>query len=306
MIKYYFKSKFTKELKEIDKIKNGSWIEVVNPSKTDLEHIVDLTGLKEADFKDALDEFEVPRIEKINGHVIVFVRIPTPGSNSIYTKTLTIIISDNYFISISNDKADFIHNLIEQKNNFYTTQRSKLLLSILIKISHLFTYQVKQIRSRVVRQKRHITDVDDNDIVNLVENEEILNQYISALIPLKHVIESILSGKFIHVYKVDNELLEDLLISITQSVDVCTVNLKSIRALRDSYQIIFTNKLNKLMKVFTSVTIIMTIPTIVFSAYGMNVDLPGEGAEFAFWWILSATFVLGILMYLTFYFRKLL
>lgn len=306
MIRYHYKSKINKRLQEVDEYKKGSWIEIIQPTKADMDQIVELTGLKETDFKDALDDFEVPRIERINGHVILFMRIPSEEKNSIYTRTFTVIVNGNYLISICNVELSFISALLEQHSKLYTTQRSKLLLFMLIKISQQFTYQVKQIRAKVIRQKRHITEVDDNDIVNLVENEEVLNQYIAALIPLKTVIQSILGGKYVKFYKVDNELLEDLLISINQSVDVCTVNLKSIRALRDSYQIIFTNKLNRLIKVLTSATIIMTIPTIVFSAYGMNVGLPGEQSQYAFYWIMSGTFLLGVLMYLAFYFRKLL
>ena len=116
--------------------------------------------------------------------------------------------------------------------------------------------------------------VDSKDITNLTINEEILNQYLSSLVPIRTVLESITSGRYTLLYEKDQDLLEDLLNASIQSEDLCSINLRSIRSLRDSYQIIFTNQLNKTIKLLTALTIILSIPTMIASLYGMNVDLP--------------------------------
>ena len=134
-------------------------------------------------------------------------------------------------------------------------------------------------------------NVDNNAIVMLTKNEEKLNQYLSSLVPMKILLESITSGRHVNLYEKDQDLLEDLLIAIRQSEDLCRVNVKSIRSLRDSYQILFTNDMNKTIKLLTAITIIFTIPTIVASLYGMNVRLPLASETHAFWVILILTFL---------------
>ena len=95
-----------------------------------------------------------------------------------------------------------------------------------------------------------------------------------------------------------------MIISINQSVDLCDVSIKSIQSLRDSYQIIFTNRLNKVIKFLTAFTIIMTIPTIIASVYGMNVKLPLADNPLAFIYILIIGFVISLFFFILFAKKK--
>ena len=95
-----------------------------------------------------------------------------------------------------------------------------------------------------------------------------------------------------------------MIISINQSVDLCDVSIKSIQSLRDSYQIIFTNRLNKVMKFLTAFTIIMTIPTIIASVYGMNVKLPMASNPLAFIYVLIIGFVISLFFFILFVKKK--
>jgi len=146
--------------------------------------------------------------------------------------------------------------------------------------------------------------VESLDIIDLIKNEEILNQYISALVPMKNVFEAIASGGYIHLFSDDADLLEDMIISIKQSTDICTVDVKSIKSLRESYQIIFTNRLNKTIRLLTSFTVVLTVPMIIASIYGMNISLPLEDNPLAFSYILIFTFLASLFFLLLFYVKK--
>ena len=100
------------------------------------------------------------------------------------------------------------------------------------------------------------------------------------------------------------DLLDDLLNAIKQCEDICDVNLKSIQSLRNCYQIIFTNSLNKTIKLLTALTIIFTIPTIIASLYGMNVDLPFAKDQNAFIGIIVVTLILSMFASMLFHWRK--
>ena len=122
----------------------------------------------------------------------------------------------------------------------------------------------------------------------------------SALLPLRNVLEAITSGKYTNLYEKDHELLDDLLNAVRQSEDLCNISLKSIRSLRDSYQIIFTNNLHKTIKLLTALTILFNIPTMTASLYGMNVQLPFAQHPWAFFYIMGATLMFVILAVLYF------
>lgn len=274
MITTYFNTAKRKKLQEIDEIRHGSWIHITNATNADLETITTLTGLSLADIDDSLDPLETPRIEYHDGVVIIFVRQPTTQAQ-VHTETLTIIVTNQYFITISPTDHEFIAEFLRAENPPATTQTTKLLLLVLLKLTRSFTQQVKKVRNTVLTQERsNIETVTNREIVQLIYNEEVLHQYLSALTPMRSVFESLLLKKYIHFHEDDNDLLEDLLISIRQSVDVCQADLKSIQNLRDSYQIIFTNRLNTAIQTLTVLTVVLTIPTIIGSFYGMNVQLP--------------------------------
>ena len=101
MITTYFKTIQDTKLKIIDNVRVGSWINIENATREDLEKIVELTGLEYIDIDDSLDRFEIPRFERQNGNTIVFVRNPSVNNESYYTEILTIIFSDKYLITIS-------------------------------------------------------------------------------------------------------------------------------------------------------------------------------------------------------------
>jgi len=163
---------------------------------------------------------------------------------------------------------------------------------------------VREVNNLVASQKKKIENITDSDINELIRYEDLLNQYMSALIPVRNVFEAMLNGNYFKLEEEDSDLLNDMVISIRQSTEVCQVNLKSIKSLRDSYQILFTNKLNRTIQFLTAFTIIMTIPTIVASLFGMNVTLPFATDHFAFIYVLGISFVAVIVFLFIFYKKK--
>jgi len=305
MVDIFYKTTKNENFKKIKSIRDGVWINIDNAQREDLEKIVKFTDLDYADLQDALDPYELPRIERQDDSVIIFVRNPRDKTKDefLYTQPLTIIITNKYFITINISKNKILDNILDKGANLATTQRARLLIYILLRIAQKFTKEIKAVKNNVLSQKKHIRNIESSDIVNLIENEEILNQYTSSLSPMRNVFKTIAKGKYIYLYEYDEDSLQDMIISINQSVDLCDVSIKSIQSLRDSYQIIFTNRLNKVMKFLTSFTIIMTIPTIVASIYGMNVDLPLSRNPFAFWYIMIIAFGIS-LVFVYIFFRK--
>lgn len=304
MITIYDKGEHDEEFIEIQEPKEGCWIHVEDATTNDINQISKLIDIEYTDMYDCLDRYEIPRVERIKEHVLIFTRHPMDQEAGLYTITFTIILTKDYFITICPQKSQIVENFISQKPKLSLTQKSKFLIYILLKITQEYTLQIKKIRTNVLKQEKKMSYVDSRDITNLTHNEEILNQYLSSLVPMRNVLESITSGRYTLLYEKDQDLLEDLLNASIQSEDLCSINLRSIRSLRDSYQIIFTNQLNKTIKLLTALTIILSIPTMIASLYGMNVSLPIAGEAHAFSVIVVFIILLSLISLLVFQRKK--
>lgn len=274
MITFYERSEQDEEFTIIDHPSEGCLILVENATTHDLNKVSELTAIEYTDIHDSLDRYEIPRVERIKEDVLIFTRHPVEQENGLYTTTFTLILTKKYFVVICPRKTQIIDNILSQKPKIHPSQKLKFLIYVLLKITQEFTLQIKKIRRNVLQQEKKMSYVDSRDITNLAVSEEILHQYLSSLIPLRGVLESITSGRYTILHEKDQDLLEDLLNASIQSEELCSISLRSIRSLRDSYQIIFTNQLNKTIKLLTALTIILSIPTMIASLYGMNVSLP--------------------------------
>ncbi len=300
MLRYYYKTIRDEEFQVIPEPKEGCWIHIEEARQEDLTALSQQLGLEQIDLQDCLDKFEVPRVEKVQSTVLIFTRHPTEYETGLYTSTLAIILAPHYIATVSPHQSHLVQNFLGQKSKLSTLQKSKFLIALLMKITHDFTAHIRRVRHNVLTQEKEMISVDSEDITALTKNEEILNQYLSALIPLRNVLEAITSGRYTNLYEKDQDLLGDLLNAVKQSEDLCSISVKSIRSLRDSYQIIFTNNLHKTIKLLTALTILFNIPTMIASFYGMNVPLPLAGHHFAFFYLIGATTFIILLAVLYF------
>jgi magnesium transporter len=305
MTEIFFKDIKKNKFQKVDNIRDGVWINIENVNSNDLEYISQISNLKISDLEDVLDFYEIPRVERHGESVVLFVRDVSTGDDYNYTKPLAIIITDRYFITISLTKNRTIRSMINNEDEVLsTTQRTKLLITLLLQISKNYTKEIKNAKAELSFQKRSLETVDNDEIVRLIEKEDILDQYISALIPMKNTIESIIQGSYIKLYSYDNELVEDLLIATRQLLDNCSATVKNIRSLREAYQAMLTNRLNDNISILTSLTVVLTIPTIIASLFGMNVKLPFESNNYAFIFVIIIILLITSILYFVFKKRK--
>ncbi|NGX55980.1 MAG: Cobalt/magnesium transport protein CorA [Candidatus Anoxychlamydiales bacterium] len=304
MIDIYFKSLKGDKFEKISDFKAGSWINIYNTTMDDLNKIAEVANLDLDHILDTIDRYEIPRIEHVDSNVAIYCRHSSDNEEGLHTMTLSVIITKNHIITICPYKSHIIDNLINSKTNITTTQKSKLLLFLLLKITQDFTTKIKKVRNIVIEQEYKMKNVTNEAIVLLTNNEEILNQYLASLIPLRNLLEATTTGRYIALYDKDYDILQDLMIAIKQSEDICTLSIKSIRSLRDAYQILFTNSVNKTIKLLTAITIIFTIPTIISSIYGMNISLPLASNPHAFFIIMNITILISLICIYVFVRKK--
>lgn len=291
MITYYQKSVTDKKLKTLDSFRVGTWLYIEKPIDAELDLLVKDFGLDRGLLNDALDLYEVPRVEIEDDILYIFTRIPyteKEGANErIITSPLLVAVGKDFLMTLSSKSLPFLEKFSTGKINFSTTQKTRLLLQIFSEIDGAYNGFLNTISRNVRGTHVQLERIDNKDIVRLINFEVVLNEFLAALVPTSALLKNLLSGKFLKLYERDEDLVEDLFLGSGQLIESCKSNLKNIVNIRQGYSTIMTNNLNRVIKLLTALTIVLTVPTIVASLYGMNVRLPLGDSPFAFWWVVG-------------------
>lgn len=304
MITLYHSSARARTLTTIDEPKAGSWCHVVQPSTEELDYLADKFGLDRDLLNDAIDAYEAPRVEVEDGNSYVFARYCRPEDPDIPTEPILIIYTNSAIVTImrSNDKV--LDQLINGVVPILTTQKTKTFLHIFEQINRSYRTQLNVIAKQILRFRAQLrqTDVTSVEIIRFIEMEEDLNEFLSALQPQGLVLKSLESGKYMRLYDDDRDFVEDIMLSTSELVELSKSRLRSIVNIRQAYDVIATNNLNRTFRRLTSITIFLTVPTIVGGLFGMNVPLPFQDNQYTYLFILL--FIAAAMFLFYRYFRK--
>jgi magnesium transporter len=194
--------------------------------------------------------------------------------------------------------------LEKEKQSIFTTQRTKLFLQILSKICEIFSATITKINKEIKRAVFETKKIEEEEIKQFIKFEFILQDFLSTLVSTKVLVTALLQKQYIELFPADRKLIEDLLVDINQLEEISKSSVKNLVNLREGHEIIFTNIVNKVIKILTAYTILVSVPTILASLYGMNVKLPFEEHKFAFFIVLFLSLVLMFLIALIFKWKK--
>lgn len=303
MITHYFKTIKDTELKIIDEPRSGVWTHLVAPTEAELQEVIDTYGLDDAVVADSKDFFEVPRIEKSGNATYFFTRYPFDDPDEdIDTGLLLIVMGESFVATIAPREVPQFETFFKGEVVVHTTQKAKFFIQILDVITQSFDQKLIYLRREVQKERTKLRQIGNREIERLVNYEHELNDVITALVPTHASLQQVTVGNYMQLYSEDMELMEDLLIAHTQLIDSARSVLKTVQNVRTASEAILTNKLNATVQTLTILTIMLTIPTIVASIYGMNVPLPLEHNPLAFWIIM--VFMLVIVLSTVFVFKR--
>lgn len=296
-------------IKQANVLENGVWINMVNPDKNEQQYIMETLDIEQSFIMAALDEEEASHIDidDESEQKLIIVDVPIISKeHSDYilysTIPLAIIITNNNIITISTKENFIINEIIENRyKNINIALKTRFLLQILYRVAQLFLKYLKQIDkiSSYVETQLH-KSMRNKELLQLMEIEKSLVYFSTSLKANEVTLQKIFRGRIVKLYEDDKELLEDVLIEIKQAIEMCNIYRDILSGTMDAFASIISNNLNIVMKVLTSLTILMAIPNIITSFYGMNVNLPLVfGGSFWFPLVLSIICVL-----VTFFFLK--
>jgi len=278
---YQFKTRRDEALNNLEVPKAGVWIHTVRLTAGDIVVLVEKHGLDEGLLKDAQDFFEAPRLEQEEGVTYFFTRYPARIDGEMTTAPILIAVGPDFVLTAVQEKPQWLARLEGQKD-VVTTQKAKLFLQILRAIEREYTRVFNDMRREVRRARITVGDVTERAIEESVQLEYALIEFVSALVPANSALRQVITGKYLTLYEDDLELVEDVQLSNGQLIESAKNALKTIQNIRSAHATLVSNRLNKVVRILTALTILLTIPTIVGTLYGMNVPLPFQDSQYMF------------------------
>jgi magnesium transporter len=292
MIEIYKRLSKNESLKKIDKYEKNTWINIVDPTKEEIEEITEKFKLEKEKFIDGLDINEAPRIESESEGIYIFLRIPTRKITDQSTSSFLAIATKNNLITVSRNNLEIFKLITSEKILFLTNQNARNIMKFLYLISREFDISVRKIYKEIKKDRRNLNKLTKKDLIDLVQTEDILNDYNYSFRPLVDIYKKIIKIKSLKFTEKDKEFIEDLIIDLDQTMNINLLTLKTITNMRDYFSTSVSNRLNDIITVLTVFTIFLTIPTLISSIYGMNVNLPFQHSPYVLF------ILLGILIFL--------
>ena len=294
----------TTEFKEIEDFQTGSWINLVNPSQSESIEVANAYNIDIADLRAPLDAEEMSRMTIEDDYTLIIVDVPITEerNNKTYYVTipLGIILTDEVIITTCLYKLPLLESFIHRRlRNFYTFMRSRFVFQMLYRNAELYLTALRSIdrKSDQIESQLHESPRNE-ELIELMELEKTIVYFKASLKTNERVIKKLTSSSSnIKKYLEDEDLLEDTLIETQQAIEMADIYGNILRSMEDTFAAIIGNNQNNIMKTLALVTIVMSIPTMIFSAYGMNFkdnDLPLNGEPHAFWLIIFIAFAMSI------------
>lgn len=281
----------TNKLEEIKEFRKGSWINLVNPSENEIKRVCESINIQEDFIRDALDYEEKARIdEEEDDNTILFVIdvpvIEKSEDNDIYSTMPLgmIVVRDDFFITVSLRKNKVIEDFEKRKiKNFQTYKKTRFIFQIFYLNSSYFLNYLKQINKETeIAEYILKNSMKNKELLKLLSLEKGLVYFATSLKSNEIVMEKTMRGKIVKLYDDDEDILEDAIIENRQAIEMAQIYTNILNGTMDAYASIISNNLNGVMKFLTSITIVLAIPTMISSFWGMNVKLPFENSPMGF------------------------
>ncbi len=305
MIQYYYRTNEASSVRETETL-GDAWVYVTNPTDGELDELVRMDGLERDLLQDAIDPNEVPRVQQERDITYFFLRAPSGAGDEAQTVPLLIAIAPTFLLTVSRQPFSWLERFLHGTAPYSTQWRSQLMWRILLELNARYMVAINDIARRVRSNIGPNQSVRNEDILRLIAYEGILNDLLAGIQPMNTILSNVMAGKYMKLYDEDRDLMEDVLLGNTQVLELGRAQLRTAVNMREAYSVIATNDLNRVIKLLTLVTVVLTVPMVVSGLYGMNVRLPLGDHPLAFFFVIGFTITVigGLLRYL--WVRKLL
>lgn len=281
MLEYYKTSE--KGMIRIGQPETGCWINAIAPTEEERDFLTKNIGVLQEFVKSSLDEEESSHVDYDDDFDQTLVIVDYPSMNKIdinnveyFTCPLGVVIMHGYVVTISLYESWGINALKEGKAKGIDTRlKTRFLLTLLLFISQRFLMCLREIdRLSTQTESRLQQSLDNEGLLRLLALEKSLVYFSTSLKSDETTLQKIHRGKQIKLYEEDEDLWEDVVIEMNQATEMCNIYSNILSQMRETYNSVISNNMNNVMKMLAIVTVVLSIPNIIYAFYGMNVTLP--------------------------------
>ncbi len=289
--------------REVNKAEKGCWVNLVAPTVQEINTLCHSIGVREDFIRYSLDIEERARIDVEDDQLLITTDIPIieQDDNEISSDFSTIplgmiVVRDDFFITVCTKETPILKEFIDCKiKNFFTFKKTRFILQILLKTATYYLSYLKHINRETDKAEYRLQkSMKNQELIKLLSLEKSLVYFTTSIKSNEIVMEKLLRGNYIKMYEEDEDILEDAIVENKQAMEMGTIYRDILSGTMDAYASVISNNLNIVMKFLTSVTIVMSIPTIVASLWGMNlINLPFANSDYGFPIILGISVLLS-------------
>ena len=279
-----FKSSLDSTLNEDNSFEKDSWIDLVNPTKEEIQKVSEACKINTSIILQVLVEKELPRVKKFEGGVLIVIDVPYMKDKSIRNKYVTyplgiILCDSDYILTVSLVEHIFLNKFKQNKvENFDVSKRSRFLMQIFFNSSSAYLYTLDVLDMDIKRvEKSSYHSTNNKQMLNFLNIQKSLVYFITSLRANSTVLEKLQKENVIPMSKDEKILLEDAVIENKQCIESSLIFREILSSTIDAYGTIISNNLNVIMKFLTGITIVFSVPTMIASFLGMNVPLGAIG-----------------------------
>ncbi|MBR1692253.1 MAG: magnesium transporter CorA family protein [Lachnospiraceae bacterium] len=292
-------------LSELTDFEPGAWINMTAPTIEESKRVSNFYGLDIIDVRAALDDEESSRVDVEDGYTLILVDVPFEeirNQRKAYTTMpLGIIIVKDAIITVSAQETVVLDPFLNKRvRGFSTKKRMRFVYQILFRTAGVYQVYLRDIDKRRSELEARVSsaDTEDTDLIDLHELESNLVYFATSLSANKIVLERLTRYERIKQYPEDKELLDDVIVENRQAIEMTNIYRDIIHGTRELISTVLNNRLNNVMKMLTSITLVMAIPTIISGIYGMNVSgkwMPLSSTPHGFMIICVITLIICVL-----------
>lgn len=277
----------------------GCWLRVIDPTPDEIARLEAL-GIPPDFITYPLDIDERPRTEREDSRILILLRIPFFQGESFdvpyITIPLGIILTDQYLVTVCKRNNDIIQEFASGRaRDFSTTKRNRFVLRLLLATANKYLSYLREI-SRVVEalEDKLQLSIHNKQVLELLKYEKSLTYFTTALKANELMLERLQRSQLFKSYPDDEDLLEDVITENQQAIEMTNIQSNILSGMMDAFASIISNNLNQVIKLLTSITLVLSLPAMVAAFYGMNVALPLQDHALAFGVVIAVALGLSL------------
>lgn len=286
------------------------WVHLENPDADEVNTVLTRYDLPEDFITDLQDADENSRMEYDEGSMLIILRVPLyyrhrSASVSFATAPLGIIVADEKVITVSFYENEIMTQYLDGKHKPFNVTQQSFILAINLRTAIYYLKFLKEINRRTTNIENELhQSMRNKELIRLLRMEKSLVYFNTSLKSNEIILERMQRSRWLQNDPEAEDLIEDVIIENKQAIEMANIHSSILSGMMDAFASIISNNLNVVMKFLTSITIILALPTLIASIYGMNVDLPLQNRPYAFLIVMGMSMILSVVLVFVFIRKK--